>query len=731
MESIKLRDYERINQETAGGLVRSETWNNNFNKVEDVIRENNEIIKQNFDNIKAQNIPSPALEELQQTKDSNIYEQIKIIVNELIKKSNKTDVDVNISNLIKQIDFDELTGIFTFTRFNGNTFTIDTILEKVPVKAEIISKDGVPYLKLTNEDGSYTESIVADLIRQILFKESDTIVIKESISGEATDEYSFGIKEGSIEEKYLSETFIKKFNDGIDEAVNAAISANNSANTAGEYANTAREQSINASNYASEANNSKTEAYNDSLKSRSYAVGGTGVRINEDNDNSKYYSEQSKSYAAESLKNVNDTKELVEQAKEIVGGDYVTNSTYNSDMKNINSNIGILEENARTTNTQIEGINSNINNIKQYTINGKQISTNPTLTAEDVNARNSSWMPTAVEVKFEDGETLDKKIDDINDTKADKISTLPKYEANTTYATQDMCYHKGEVWTNTSGDSTQGVEPGTNYNIWNVGYSNPNLLDNPWFTVNQRGWTSGTPSSGNVYTVDRWKIYDNTTLVKDDNGITITAGSSVMCLYQYLNPDLTKQLAGKVCTISVMLQTGEVLSAVITLPEDYNTTWDTTEIWIGNFMFDVIKIEIEDCATFRMVNYNPGETISICAVKLELGPVSTLANDSEPDYATELLKCQRYFQKDSIHTTYYTSSALALAVNVFLKTNMRTVPSITITECVYWDGSTWINTGYIIVDQLGSTGYFSCWLNKLPQNGQYNIILRYEVSADL
>lgn len=398
MESIKLRDYERINQETAGGLVRSETWNNNFNKVEDVIRENNEILKQNFDNIKAQNIPSPALTEFGQEAESNIFEQLKIITNSLIKKANKIDVEINISNLISQIDFDELTGIFTFTRFNGNTFTIDTILEKVPIKAEIILKDGIPYLKLTNEDGSYTESIVADLIRQIVFKESDTILIKEHISGEATDKYSFGIKEGSIEEKYLSETFIKKFNDGIDEVVNAATSANNSAATAGEYANTAREQSINASNYASEANNSKTEAYNDSLKSRSYAVGGTGVRINEDTDNSKYYSEQSKSYAAESLKNVNDTKELVEQAKEIVSGDYVTNSIYNSDMENINSNIRILEENARTTNTQIESINSNINNIKQYTINGKQISTNPTLTAEDVGARSSTWVPTSEDV---------------------------------------------------------------------------------------------------------------------------------------------------------------------------------------------------------------------------------------------------------------------------------------------------------------------------------------------
>ena len=35
--------------------------------------------------------------------------------------------------------------------------------------------------------------------------------------------------------------------------------------------------------------------------------------------------------------------------------------------------------------------------------------------------------------------------------------------------------------------------------------TNPNLLINPWFTVNQRGFTSSTGVT-DVYTVDRWSI---------------------------------------------------------------------------------------------------------------------------------------------------------------------------------------------------------------------------------
>ena len=45
VENTKLRPYEKISQETRGGLIRSDNWNNNFNRVSDVIRDNNKIIE--------------------------------------------------------------------------------------------------------------------------------------------------------------------------------------------------------------------------------------------------------------------------------------------------------------------------------------------------------------------------------------------------------------------------------------------------------------------------------------------------------------------------------------------------------------------------------------------------------------------------------------------------------------------------------------------------------------
>jgi len=61
--------------------------------------------------------------------------------------------------------------------------------------------------------------------------------------------------------------------------------------------------------------------------------------------------------------------------------------------------------------------------------------------------------------------------------------------------------------------------------------SNRNLLDNPWFTINQRG-ISGLMTSGS-YSVDRWKSWlDNFVTVNLDGTLTLTP-SSENGLFQY------------------------------------------------------------------------------------------------------------------------------------------------------------------------------------------------------
>lgn len=162
------------------------------------------------------------------------------------------------------------------------------------------------------------------------------------------------------------------------------------------------------------------------------------------------------------------------------------------------------------------------------------------------------------------------------------------------------------------------------------GLSNCNLLDNPFFTVNQRGQTNYT---GNVYTLDRWKLdYAGSTSNIDviSSGVKINNLNSYTLLEQKLEnitPLINRQL-----TASVLLSDGTILSG--------------TGVYDGVNTINllptrgVLRLQINSVySSFRIVSYST-TALTIRAVKLEVGSVSTLANDVAPDYALELAKCQ-------------------------------------------------------------------------------------------
>lgn len=178
--------------------------------------------------------------------------------------------------------------------------------------------------------------------------------------------------------------------------------------------------------------------------------------------------------------------------------------------------------------------------------------------------------------------------------------------------------------------------------------SNPNLLDNPWFTVNQRGENSYSGSSS--YTVDRWRMTNSHSQVDvSDDGIVLTdtdtTASSGAYLLQLLEDSTVNLLLGKTLTYSVIVD-NELLSATFVLPEtipDESTT--LASLYIDEENVGSVMWLISGSSTllyFRIMSHY-GTPHTFRAVKLELGSVSTLALDTAPNYATELLKCQRYF----------------------------------------------------------------------------------------
>jgi hypothetical protein len=208
--------------------------------------------------------------------------------------------------------------------------------------------------------------------------------------------------------------------------------------------------------------------------------------------------------------------------------------------------------------------------------------------------------------------------------------------------------------------------------------TNPNLLDNPWFTINQRGFVS-TSNSGE-YTVDRWRSAIESGAsgtISLSNGImTISSTSGKIFLVQRVTLDDLKALIGKRITVSLLLSDDTIISGTglysgETLP------------YINNDDVFIYTSSATGVNGLVNIQVHSGKSISVKALKLELGSISTLAMDTAPNYATELLKCQRYFHK-------YATEALRPSNMYDCVPEMRATPTqstITIDSTAYYVNS--------------------------------------------
>ena len=184
--------------------------------------------------------------------------------------------------------------------------------------------------------------------------------------------------------------------------------------------------------------------------------------------------------------------------------------------------------------------------------------------------------------------------------------------------------------------------------------SNANLLHNGYFVdpLNQRGQIKYTDDrNSGVYSIDRWEVGWFATIEVHDGFIRIIGGpqkGSSFNLQQKL--EQTKKLHRRIVTASIMYSHSHE-SIGFGLWDQFASLPNTN----GNIgVFSTTKIYHEG-ETFAIMATSENATIDIYAVKLELGPVQTLAhqdasgtwvlNDPPPDPALELAKCQRYQEK--------------------------------------------------------------------------------------
>lgn len=144
----------------------------------------------------------------------------------------KSDTSVTDTH-IKSVAFDAGTGVFTFTKENGTTVTVDTALEKVAVN--FAYDEDTQSLVLTLADGSTQHVSLAAFLTTTEFEDSNTI--EWSVSG---SKVRATIKSGSITDAMLSSTLKTMLQGYVSAAANSATNAADSEARSLGYQNAAR-----------------------------------------------------------------------------------------------------------------------------------------------------------------------------------------------------------------------------------------------------------------------------------------------------------------------------------------------------------------------------------------------------------------------------------------------------------------------------------------------------------
>lgn len=202
-----------------------------------------------------------------------------------------------------------------------------------------------------------------------------------------------------------------------------------------------------------------------------------------------------------------------------------------------------------------------------------------------------------------------------------------------------------------------------------------NYLDNPWFTVNQRGINDYNGNSDNVattgtYICDRWKIIEDEapgsrSINFISNILYISAADAydatkTFSVGQLIGDDVWQVLSDHQVTASINFSLNnedyQTINFNFTCPT-YNIY--TTDIFKCQLLNDygwglyitTLKIDGKNYLSFSIIwaGNTWGTTVQddeiyIKSVKLELGITSTLDLEAAPIYIEELNKCQQYFR---------------------------------------------------------------------------------------
>lgn len=225
--------------------------------------------------------------------------------------------------------------------------------------------------------------------------------------------------------------------------------------------------------------------------------------------------------------------------------------------------------------------------------------------------------------------------------------------------------------------------------------SNPNLLINGDFKINQRGSSTYTCTK-NEYTVDRWLGSNNLTVTKTTSGVTLsnTSTSASTTFVQKLEEPYSS-FAGQSLTLSAKIA-GEIYFLTTTIPATAPTTATTLKTaTISTGVSLVMNVYPNSILGFG-IKLSPEATTTLTYLKLEVGTSPTIFTPRP--YAEELALCQRYYINISpsggaSNIAQFLTSSASILLLFTIPVTMRIRPTVSIiNNVILFDGSTFYTT---------------------------------------
>ena len=199
-----------------------------------------------YNRIKWENYPSDST-----PLNENNLNKMDVAINEVDNRVISLDTTklpvATAYTMVKDVKFDEKTGVFTITKLNGSVIKIDTALEKISTNFRF--DHSTQKLILTLIDGTAQEVDLSALLTQYEFTDSDTIAFTIDTSGKVVA----SVKKGSITQDMLEPNYLANIKVEVAKAESASLSADTSAKNAKTSETNAKTSEEKAREYAEAA----------------------------------------------------------------------------------------------------------------------------------------------------------------------------------------------------------------------------------------------------------------------------------------------------------------------------------------------------------------------------------------------------------------------------------------------------------------------------------------------